>query len=275
MPVSLNQSYTAKNTPEPLTRRGKSGDVYIRSSAVEAQISAALSLSDEEIIDQANIFEKTDSGYLQEESLVYFIRISYQMKNDFLFEKLSEILLNRCQKQIAFQIRAIEQKEDAFQDVVNDLFEKILASDNRGDFLQVRFGLVLKRISINIFRQYYQSQNQERENLQASSFQSRAEQDNDEDNWDQVYVRVDSDILIEDSFSPIELESLTREALQFIREPIRTALILHFIKGWQIESNDPNEITVSKYFKNEPRTIRNWFRQAKKEWSKWRGDHHE
>ncbi|MCG3159181.1 MAG: hypothetical protein JMDDDDMK_00167 [Acidobacteria bacterium] len=260
---------------EPLTRRNTSGKVYKRSSAVEVQISAALSLSDEELVSRASIREETANGYLQEESLVYLIRTSYQRKNNFLCNKLSEILLTRCQEQVAFRVRAIEQKDDAFNDVVRVLFEKILAPDNSGDFLQVRFRFALKRISISIFHQYYRDQIEERENLRPSSFQSLDGQENEKDDWDQVHVAIDSDLPVEDSFSSVELESLKREALQILKEPIRTAFILHHIKGWQIESNNPKEITVSGYLETTPRTIRNWLQQAEKELRKWRGDHHE
>lgn len=260
---------------EPLTRRNTSGKVYKRSSAVEVQISAVLSLSDEELVSRASIREETANGYLQEESLVYLIRTSYQRKNKFLCNKLSEILLTRCQEQVAFRVRAIEQKDDAFNDVVRVLFEKILAPDNSGDFLQVRFRFALKRISISIFHQYYRDQIEERENLRPSSFQSLDGQENEKDDWDQVHVAIDSDLPVEDSFSSVELESLKREALQILKEPIRTAFILHHIKGWQIESNNPKEITVSGYLETTPRTIRNWLQQAEKELRKWRGDHHE
>lgn len=260
---------------EPLTRRNASGKIYKRSSVVEAQISAALSLSDEEIVSRAGIREETADGYLQEESLVYFIRTSYQRNNNFLCNKLSEILLTRCQGQVAFRIRAIEYKDDAFNDVVRVLFEKILALGNEGDFLQVRFRHALKRISIDVFRQYYRDQTEERKNLQQSSFRSADETEDGEDDWEQVLIAVDNDIPKEDSFSSVELESLKREALQILEEPIRTAFVLHYIRGWQIESKDPKEITVSRHLKKTPKTIRNWLQQAKKELSKWRGDHHE
>ena len=176
---------------------------------------------------------------------------------------------------MASRIRAIEHKDDAFNDVVRRLFEKILAPGNEGDFFQVRFRHALKRISIDVFRQYYRDQTEERENLQPSSFRSLEDQENEGDDWERVSVAADIDIPKEDVFSPVELESLKREALQVLKEPFRTAFVLHYIDGWQIESNDPKEITVSKYFDKTPRTINNWLQHTKNELSKWRGDHHE
>lgn len=273
--MSAKPSNATPISLEPLTRRNIDGKVYKRNSAVEQQLMAVLPLSDELIILQARIDDKAADGYLQEEALVFLIRTSHQKNNHFLCNEISRILLIRCKDQVAYRIRAIENKEDAFNEVVQALFERILSSGNEGDYLQVRFWHALKRISVDVFRKYYHEQTQDHENLQKSSFQSEQEIGNEEDDWEHILITTDIDVPKEDGYSPVELESLKREALQSLPEPLRTAFILHYYKDWQIESKNPKELTVSSYFKKDPRTIRNWIRQAKTELRNWRGDRHE
>ena len=258
---------------EPLTRTNTSGEVFKRSSAVERQLLDALSLSEEDLLVRANIDDSTVDGYLQEEALVYLIRTSVQRQNQVLFNELSEILLTRCRNQVRSRTRSLERKEDAFNEAIRILFEKILAPGNEGDFLQVRFRYALKRIAIDVFRQYYRDQTDDRDNLQPSSF--RSQEETGENDWENIPATQDNDIATEDGFSSVEMEVLRREALQVLKEPIRTAVVLHYIKGWPIESNDPKEVTVSTSLGVTPRTILNWLKYAKKELMKWRGDHHE
>jgi DNA-directed RNA polymerase specialized sigma24 family protein len=273
--LSHNTLHTTPISLEPLTRTNANGEVYKRSPAVERQLLDSLSLSDEDLLLRAGISDSTAAGYLQEEALVYLIRMSSHKRNQVLFNKLSAILLTRCQDQVMFRLRSLEHKEDAFNEVLQVLFETILALGNEGDYLQVRFRHALKRIAIDVFRQYYRDQTEDRQYLQPSSFQSQEDTGENENDWENIPAREGNDIAAEDRFSSVEIEVLRREALQVLKEPIRTAFVLHYIKGWPIESNDPKEVTVSASLGVTPRTVLNRLQRAKKELMKWRGDHHE
>ena len=62
---------------------------------------------------------------------------------------------------------------------------------------------------------------------------------------------------------------LYREGLRILPEHQRVAYVLRYYEGWQIESDDPDEPTISGYFKRTPRMIRNWFEQAEKTLHRW------
>jgi DNA-directed RNA polymerase specialized sigma24 family protein len=269
----LSHLHTSPISLEPLTRTNTSGEVYKRNSAVERQVLDALSFSDDDLLLRAGINDSTAAGYLQEEALVYLIRTSFQRRNQVLYNKLAEILLTRCQDQVTSWMRGIVYKEDAVHDVIQVLFEKIVSPDHEGDYLQVRFWHNLKRISLDVRRKYLRDQTKDRHYLQPSSFQPPEE--TGENEWENVSDTNGNEIAAKNGFSSVEMEALWREALHILQEPMRTAVLLHYITGWQIESKDPNEITVSKYFRKTPKTIHNWLRQAENELSNWRGDHHE
>lgn len=259
----------------PLTRTNARGEVFKRHSAVERQLLDVLPLSDEGLLLRVGIKDSTADGYLQEEALVYLIRTSAQRQNQVLFNKLAEILLTRCQDQVTSWMRGIVHKEDAVNDVIQVLFEKILRPGNEGDYLQVRFWHNLKRISLDVRRKYLREQTKDRRYLQPSSFKSQEETGENENDWENVSDTNGNEIAAENKFSSVEMDVLWREALHVLKEPMQTAVLLHYVTGWQIESKDPNEITVSKYFRKTPKTIYNWLRQAEDELIKWRGDHHE
>lgn len=271
--MSHKTLHTTPISLELLTRTNANGEIYKRSPAIERQLLDAISLSEEHLLLRAGIRDSASAGYLQEEALVYLIRMSSQQQSRLVFDNLSEILLTRCQDQATSWMRGIVHKEDAVNDVIQVLFEKILSPNNEGDYLQVRFWHNLKRISLDVRRKYEREQTKDRRYLQPSSFQSQEE--TGENDWENVPDTNGDEIAAKNDFSSVEMEVLWRESLRILKEPIRTAVVLHYIKGWQVESIDPKEITVSKYFRKTPRTILNWLRQAEEELIKWRGDHHE
>jgi len=58
--------------------------------------------------------------------------------------------------------------------------------------------------------------------------------------------------------------------LSSIKDPYRKAFVLRYYAGWPIKSNDPDEVTISSYFKVTPRTIQNWLDIAEEGLAKWR-----
>jgi DNA-directed RNA polymerase specialized sigma24 family protein len=89
--------------------------------------------------------------------------------------------------------------------------------------------------------------------------------DNDEDRLDV------SEWVADTSVSP-EGWALLKDALKGMPAPARSAFILHRAYGLPIESNDPAELTVSRYFGKTSRTIRNWLRSAEEHLRVWRGE---
>ena len=89
------------------------------------------------------------------------------------------------------------------------------------------------------------------------------------DEWDMIIPGE------ENLFSSFDEFNLAKQALGTIKEPFRTAFILRYFEDWPIESNDPDQPTISKFFGKTSRTIRYWLQKAETALEKWRGENHE
>jgi len=262
----------------PLSGRNSANDLYQRDVAVEKQIQSAIILTDEQIIANARIHEKEAEAYLQEEAIVYLIKLSKQEDNENLYNSLSNILLERIEHQVKFHLRAFEEglKEEAYNEFLARLFHHILRADGKGDFLQVRFWLALNRLAITVFHRFKNREQRERKLLDPGEFAAREENDDGEDDADEDFIEPQRLIPGENRWSSVEQWSLISEAMQNLDENIRRAYFLYYFLGWQIETIDSNEPSVSDHFGKTPKTIRNWLHKANAALeNKWRGDHHE
>lgn len=272
--MSQKPSYDENSTLGPLTGRNAEGYDYERSSEIERQILACLCLSNTEIVAKAKLKNKEESGYIQEETLVYLIKKSHKEQNQDLYNDLSQILVERCHNRLIYRHRNIasEAKDDAYASVFLNLFDEICAKDEKGDFLQVRFWVTFDRMAIDVFRTYSRKQSKDRANLHPDSFM---DVDESEDLWETAVSPIDQNIPDNRRGSSAELEGLKKDAYKVLKEPIRTVFLLYHYDGWPIGSIDPDEWTLSKQYKKSEKTIGNWLRKAEQDLQKWRGDHHE
>lgn len=242
---------------------------YQRTPEVISQIEATIELSPAHLIRRAQTSDQQSSTYLKEESLVYFIRKYYQDNQEDVVNELAAILLRRCGKRIYSRLRSLSPEviDDAYHDVVEKLFHRILdLEDNLCDFLQVRFWLAVKRLTITVYRRYVTRAGNE-ENVDNFSALERSLSNAIEEGDDLVFEeRVpNADLSVEDNV-------LLREALNILEEPYRTAYLLRNGEGWQIESDDPDISTIAEYFGKTPRTIRNWLAMAETQFKGWRNE---
>lgn len=258
---------------QPLTHCSSTGEVYQRTAAVHSQIKAALTLTSSKVVERARIADHDSPDYFQEECLVYLIREFRRRGDERLVNDLSVILIDRCKNMIYGRLQALGQLgvEDAFNDVILDLFAPILdLGSDRGDFLQVRFGLALKSLIIGVYNRYVKGMKKEAENTVPLSSTAGHEPEGDDD----VRNGVQLDDLTDPSI-PMEQRLLYREGLSMLREPYRTAFILRYYEGWQIDAKDPSVPTLSRYFKKSPRTLQTWLALAEERLEHWRGEQHE
>jgi DNA-directed RNA polymerase specialized sigma24 family protein len=244
----------------PLTRRRKDGRVYTRDPEVESQIIALSSLAPADLVSQARLLSD-ESDALRDEALVYFIRAFRHSGNSVAVNDLAEILITRWEWGIRSMARGLREMdvEDVYGTVIKGVFEDILDLEtNRSDFYQCKFGLALKRRTISALRPYYAASKWEQENIVEPSLEQGKDLD--------IIERV------ADQSMPIETRVLLKEALAEIPQQYRMAYVLHHFSGWQIESNNPRESTLSKYFGKTPRTIRNWLSNAENYLDEWRGE---
>lgn len=251
----------------PLTRCNSEGVPYQRDAEVTSQIESALELPPARLVQQAQITDEQSSDYLREEVLVYFIRECYRDGREDIVRDLVEVFLRRCGKRIYSKLRQLgpEASREAYNDIIAKLFERILDLEgDRGDFLQIRFWMAVKRLRITVYRSYITRARNEKNVDNFSTLEhSLSGADGEED-----------DLVFEEKVPSTDLSVeehvLLQEALGALEEPYRTAFLLRNAAGWQIESNDPRTPTIAEHFGKTPRTIRNWLATAENQLKGWR-----
>jgi DNA-directed RNA polymerase specialized sigma24 family protein len=246
-----------------LTRRNLQGEVYQRTEPVEAQIREALALGHEAVVGRARIRDRDSPRFLQEEVLVYLIREYDREGRKFVVDDLTTELVSRCTGKVNRMIRgALHRRyvEDCYCDIIVAVFERILDSESdRGDFAQVRFWLFLGRQILEGIKKY---QAEESRDAFTVSIETGRGTDPDEP----------SSLEIEDeSLLPADDLAAYREGLSILKEPYRKAFILRHYERWQIESDDPDEATICRYFGKSRKTVYNWLKEAEKTLRRWRG----
>ena len=248
--------------PEPLTKRTKANrKIYQRLAVVDRQIQEALKLDHRELRRRSEVTDKESPDFLKEESLVYLIRHYHKVGNQRVVNDLSKSLLYRCAALIYSRLLSlrVDLRDEGYSNVVAELFSRIIdLRSDRGDFLQVRFGLCLKSFTVQVFRKQLNQLKLERNSIPLTSLEGYDSEDTN------ALVRPRS---IE---SKVIERDLTQAALSQLEEPLRSAYLLRYYEDWPIEDQDPSVPTISRYFNKTPRTIRNWFIRAEKCLVAWR-----
>lgn len=255
----------------PLTkRRQKDGTLYQRPREIERQLAEALPLARDDLIQRAEIDDQSSAGYLKEECLVYLIRAHLETGDHQLVDRLVETLLRRCATRIASRLRSLapEDADDAYQDVVEELFIRIFDLDgDRSDYLQVRFGSGLKALTVDVYKRY---RNAAKRAKRQETRQARIA-DGDLVGIDPVTALPDLALLPDERYELIEaMNGAIPRALAHLDEPIRSAFVMRHYWDWPVENQDPDIPTISRYFGKDPRTIRNWLVKARDELAAWR-----
>ena len=269
----MSQADQARSTVEPLTHRNLDGAVYRRDPAVEQQLAEATRLPPSQWRARADIADKTAAGYLQEEALVYLLRIAHRQSEAAVASDLSEALLRRCGRFIYGHLTKLgnETADEGYSEVVAQLFERILDLDSdRGDFYQVRFWPALEKLAIRAFQRLLKERKRGQQTISISDV---AGYDDDADEDRRVVQAPELATPSDESF--VITNDLVRDALTRVGEPYRTAFLLRHYAGWPTEDQDPAVQTISKYFKKDPRTIRNWLKRAEEALQQWRGEQQE
>ncbi|MGD1152743.1 MAG: hypothetical protein ABR911_07720 [Syntrophales bacterium] len=242
----------------PLKHRALDGSLYQRDQKVEEQIISVILLDASSVIKRAKIRSKGSPDFLKEEVIVYLIREYLIRQDKATVGALCEILFRRCSSYIKYKFLSLDDalSEQAFSEVIRDVMDPILdIKDNNGDYFQVRFWSGLRRKTIDAGRKYYTEQ------------KKRAKKTiNDEEDM-AIHDKIGEEI--QDTALSAEDIIFCRQALNILPEPIRTAFVLRYYHGWQIESDDPEMESISDYFGKTSRTIRHWLTQAHKILRKW------
>jgi hypothetical protein len=259
--VATSQS-SPDNLIEPLTRCNLQGERYARTPKVEQQIRGVLALGADDVLAGAFIQDQANVHFLQEETLAYLIRRAHRAADDEVANGVAQVLVERCQHFLKSQLRALrpDKLEEAIAETVADLFELLVEPEgsDRGDFLQVRFWVVVKRLGLAAFGRAVEESKRELL-LVAIEPTGAASEDEEERGLD-----------IADPRTPApDTRLLANEALARLDPNIRQAFLMK-LEGWPVEDRDPSVPTISRYFGKTSRTIRNWLTQAEEQLAAWR-----
>ncbi len=262
--------------PEPLTRKNADGEIYQRQAVVDRQIQEALKLDPEELRRRLEVTDKESPDFLKEESLVYLIRHYHKVGNPRVVNALSESLLCRCATLINSKLSSLrfDLRDEGYSDVVKELFVRILdLRSDRGDFLQVRFGLCLQRLTVQVFRKQLKQHTIQQDYIPLTSLAGYDE----DDDTDALIRKGGVRALNTFTTRTVESEMIDKISIREIREILSqlkkdwgSAYLLRHYWGWPIEDQDPSVQTISRHFNKTPRTIKNWLDRADKCLEAWR-----
>ena len=252
---------------EPLTLCNREGVRYVRAQNVTQQIAAALDLSPAKLRASINVVVPESPQYLKEECLVHLIRYHVKHGNRFLVEDLAEALLRRIAKPAYRRLRAVgpAHVEDAYNEVVAKLFGRLMdQTTDKADFFEVKFWVGLKRLCIDVYAKYAKLHERDIEHEGVVQGYTAGEDGDAELRADQFWEA----LAAAQPDAPTRL--LLDEALDLLPLNIRTAFVLRYYFGLQIESQDPAELTISRHLNVTGRTVQNWLHKSEQYLEKWR-----
>lgn len=247
--------------PKPLRKRTvESQTLYCRRPEVEAQIRQALSHNADEIQTRLEVVDQTDERFLKSETLIYLLREFFERGENDMFNAIYETLSERIYHLLRrHKIKFAETSdfEDFLQDVQLIMLDKILDFESdHGDYAQVSFGDFVVTIAVNEIKKYFGKLKQAAEMIALDE-----ENEEDKPKFELVAQGLSSEKML-----------VLREAIGNLPDHIREVAFLHYVEGWQIDSQNPHEPTLSKKYQKSEKTIRNWLRKAAELLSDWKGE---
>ena len=239
------------------TARGKR---YQRSPGVEAEIQKMLCLHESEWMAAA--------GDLQNETIVFLIR-RIRRGDQEVYGRLFEELSSRIVRMAGRWAQGFDEitTEEIVWSVERQILDLVLTEEpsRKSEFLQVAFGFVVERRTINAVQKYHNSPWARRGQIPAVP----DDEDNDEEIERPIEFAADEGLDPEGILLEKEDQARRREWIQKAYDAVEDprqfqALILFCCHGWPITSKDPTKKDLARHFKATPRQIRYWIATALK-----------
>lgn len=235
-----------------LTKRKKeTGELYARRPEAELQIGKALSLESAQILELLTNRQRDSADYLLDETIVYLLR------EPGIEESFQEILYIELNRRIWKLLKKFYKRfdnpadfEDFGQKIEMAILKKIFDTEtDLADYAQVNFGDFVVKTAKVVWRGELVKIEREKEIFYT-------ERESDEDNFQGIENTLKSN----DSLTDYTM--MLKEGLNKLPPHIMLVAEL-LLDGWQIESKDENEPTISKKLAVSSRTIRNWLKEAR------------
>lgn len=235
-----------------LTKQKKeTGETYKRRPETELQISNIVKLKSGQVLDLLKITSRDSAEYLLDETIVYLLRDSSLDTNfqETLYAELNRRLW-KLLKKFKKNFHESADFEDFGQKVEFAILKKIFdLSTDSADYAQVNFGDYAIQTAKVVWRGELVKINRDKELF----YETR---DDEEENISSL------ENILESTDALADYTLMLKEGLAKL--PPNTMLVAELIlDGWQIESKDSSEMTISRKLGVSSRTIRNWLKDAR------------
>lgn len=243
----------------PLTKTTVGGGLYTRPIAVEAEIDRVVSLSRSELQARLLIADRNAPGHLRSECLVHLVRQGRRSDDQPLISAVLPVLLRRCEANLLVKVPdgGTPDAESLRQEILEDLTD-LFVMDGMGDFpdeldfYECRFNRAFRALRIDAVRRDARRRKRSIAVVDMPPSDATSEPDAYEDACAQL-----SEIFA--VLTAPESEVFRKElidAIEALPDEERNAVIL-YVRGYKVESRDPEEETVATRCNCTGRTIRN------------------
>ena len=256
----------------PLTKRDKTGNLYVRPNQVEAQINEVLSEDPTKIRNRITVWDSEASDFLSSECLVHLAREFLRRDREEMANMVLRVLLERCNSILLSKIPdnklpvAAYVREEALGQF-GELFATDGTEENRDrlDYFECRFN--------RAFRSHYQDLvRSEKAHLRRHVRIPSETYDSKADTHKEIPYRLIEALKSQEATdSPVLLQEI-HEAIDSLPHDVRQAVILCHVMGYKIESKNSDETTAATICNVSGRTVRNRLSRAAAKLSKFQED---
>jgi DNA-directed RNA polymerase specialized sigma24 family protein len=228
-----------------LTKRRTTGELYVRPPEIEAAIESALTLEPPELLRRSRIPDPKHPEFLPPECLVHVIRLTEQAGDHDLSSSLLDCLFQRCAAMLAAMIRGrgAQRDGDLRQEVLDRFADKFVADAKPDalDIYEVRFGRAFRMLRIDVLRSAIED---------SVEFVPLVDGGSDEAEGGEETLSVPPAQHVE------LLSKEMKQAAWRLPKELRKPVVLVYLMGYEIESNDPSKKTAATLCRVSGRTIR-------------------
>ena len=241
--------------PEPLKSKDKNGAPFTRPPEIEACLARLESLDAAARLQAFAITSRKNDRHIPSEALTHFLRRAWATGAQSEFKKIFELLMKRVGQSLFSTISDARMvRAQGIREEVMGRFAERIAKDCNGrfamlDFFEVRFDLAFARFRKTVLRQI------------GPTSVLTVPLSTDGDEGQDISLEVETaaaDFLggdpkkIDDPAFRLELDA----AIDALPDDQRRVVGL-LRQGFQIDSKDPNIMTIAKILKCDERTVRN------------------
>lgn len=241
--------------PEPLKRKDRNGVPYVRPPEIEAWLIEFERVNVAERLRKFSVTSRKNIGHVPSEALVHFLRRAWAKGANDEFEKIFRILMARVEQSLCSAISDSRMTgARGIREEIMERFAERIAKDCGGrdgllDFFEIRFDKAFAAIRTSALRQIGPASvdtvplgTDREDGLKVSAEVEAAAAD---------FLGGDPSKLDDPAFR-LELTA----AIDALPNDQRQVMGL-LLQGFQIDSKDPNVMTMARILKCDERTVRN------------------